>query len=298
MEGNLVVTKPTWVSIINVALILGTIIGILQPACSTNIGLTQIILSLFHPEWTQEFLMRWGLVIVLVASCYMFVIRMMFRNTPLSVIWTEAEVNFLKQDGSEVKSHRKQLLRANQPNVTACFNRHTVSSANGKTPHNRIELAAYCVNTKLNDYSDISGNETGATDIIHIFRTPLPYKWYMPLIPKFVINRHYDRIPMFIRKYLVLRYLFVVYENEYNVRKPVIDLKSDSVAYQHFNLRVTIDFGEGTIPSDLTVRRLNNSGCGVIDVLFEKRPADHCVVIRLDKMTIETLRITWTQNIA
>jgi len=178
------VTKSTLVSIINVALILGTIIGILQPAFSTNIGLTQIILSLFYPEWTQEFLMRWLLVIVLIASCYSFLVRMIFRKTPLSVIWTEAAIKFQKRDGSEVISYKEQLLRANQPSVTAFFNSYTVGSTKGKLPHNRIESSAYCAGDNIDHYLDISGKETGTTEIIHIFKNSLPYIWYMPLIPK------------------------------------------------------------------------------------------------------------------
>jgi hypothetical protein len=81
--------------ILNIALIVGTLIGILEPAFShENIGLTQIILSLFEPEWTQRFLMRWLLALSFAASCYAFIIGMIFRNIPITIIWTKIEVRF------------------------------------------------------------------------------------------------------------------------------------------------------------------------------------------------------------
>jgi hypothetical protein len=62
--------------------------------------------------------------------------------------------------------------------------------------------------------------------------------------------------------------------------------------YHHFNMMIEINFDQRPIPDSLRVRRIQNNG--VTDVNFEKRP-NNLVVMRIDRMRTETLRITWTQ---
>jgi hypothetical protein len=102
--------------IINVVLIAG------KPAFSgKSPGLTQILISLFDFQWSQEFLMRWLIVLAFLAACYTFFISIIFRNIPITIISTKIEVKFNKQDFSEVELYREQLLRANEPNVSISY---------------------------------------------------------------------------------------------------------------------------------------------------------------------------------
>jgi hypothetical protein len=99
----------------NAILLVGTAIGILQPAFLENKSLTQIIVSLLEPEATQGFLMRWLLLIGLLVTGYVFIIDRLYRNVPLTIIRTTFEVVFRDIDGSRVEINREQLLRANRP---------------------------------------------------------------------------------------------------------------------------------------------------------------------------------------
>jgi hypothetical protein len=279
--------------IFNILLILGTLIGILEPAFfSENIGLTQIVLSLFEPHWNQQFAMRWLLAIGFSASCYAFIIGMIFRNVPITIIWTNVDVRFTDVEGRRVELHREQLLRANQPGVTAYFSTHTPTSG-GTVPHDQIQADIYCEACNLNDRVDVTGSEQGKTELVHLFGAALPYKWYVPLIPASFLNRDYNRLPKWIRKYVAVRTNVVVYANEYCGAKPVMNFSVVSGRYHHFNMSFQIHFNQRPIPDSLRIMRIQNNG--VLDVHFERRP-DNTVSIHLDRMQTETLRIVWLQD--
>jgi hypothetical protein len=278
--------------IFNILLILGTLIGILEPAFSENIGLTQIILSLFEPHWNQQFLMRWLLAISFGASCNAFAVSMVFRNIPITIIWTKIDVRFADVEGRRVELHREQLLRANQPGVTAYFSSHTPTSG-GTVPHDQIRATIYCEACNINDRVEVTGSEQGKTELVHVFGTALPYKWYMPLIPASFLNRDYNRLPKWIRKFVAVRTNVVVYKDEYSGAKPVMNFSSISGRYHQFNLSFQIHFNQRPIPDSLRIMRIQNNG--VLDAHFERRP-DNTVGIHLDTMHTDTLRIVWQQN--
>jgi hypothetical protein len=284
-------SKYNFGRIANLALIVGTLIGILEPAFShENIGLTQIVLSLFEPHWTQQFLMRWLLALTFIASCYSLATGIIFRNIPITIIWTRVQVRFMDEFGERVELHREQLLRANQPDVTAYFSTHSPTSG-GHVPHDQITASVYCESCNLNDRIEVTGSETGKTELVHVFGTPLPYRWYMPLIPAWALNQEYSRLPKFIRRYVVIRRNKIVYCDEYLGPKPVMSFSSTSGRYHQFNMQLEVAF-HGPVPDSLKIMRIKNNG--VIDVHSERRP-DNSVVVRLDKMRTETLRISWNQ---
>lgn len=286
-------SKQFW-TIFNVLLILGTVIGILQPAYQTDLGLTQILLSLLHPQWSQEFLMRWLLVIVFVAASYSFAIGMIFKDLPITIIWTKINVNFAEPDGSKVELRREQLFRANRSDVTAYFSAHRPDSPNGRVPHDQIEVGMHCIGCSLQDSKEITGSDSGRTELIHMFGQALPYKWYMPLIPKWTINRDYGRLPKWIAKYLAVRRNKVVYVNEYNVPRPVLEFHTSSEKYQQFNMTIRLNFGQMKIPETLRVRRVKSNG--VVNVEYDSQPMEDAVVVTLDRMHNEFLRITWSNS--
>ena len=271
--------------LINVVLLVGTVIGILQPAWSNDIGLTQIILSLFHPSWSQEFLMRWLLVLAFIALSYSAFIHLIFRNVPLTIISTKMKVTF-GDDGAALID-REQLLRANQPNVTAYFTSHSPSAPNGSLLRDRMTASVYCHGWGVKDELELRGNEK-KLEALHIFDKPLPYAWYMPLIPSFILNRDPSRLPKFLRKYVIVRKNEVYYLNEFNVPDPVMNFVPAG-RYQHFNLTVELQFPHG-IPNNFRAREIKNNG--VTDIQ-PQQTANNCMVVRIDKVGAGTIRISW-----
>lgn len=274
--------------IFNVFLILGTVIGILQPAFSSDVGLTQIILSLFEPQWSQAFLMRWLFVLVFIASSYNLILGMIFKNIPVTVISARIDVRFKSNDGSLVEIQREQLLRANQPDVTAYFSKHVPGQTNGTVPFDRITASAFCESRNLADTFEVYGEEHRQAEVIHKFGQSLPYAWFMPLVPNWFLNRDYNRIPKFFRKYVVVRRITVFYANEYNVPKPVMDFNVINL-YRHFNMYVNINFNGMGYPAAFAARRIKHNG--IVDVPIERE--NNTARIRLDRVRAETLRITW-----
>jgi hypothetical protein len=274
--------------IINVVLIVGTAIGILQPAFSEqHLSLTQIIISLFTPQWTQEFLMKWLVVLAFAAACYTFFISMWFRNTPITIISSKIDVSFNNADGSEVEIYREQLLRANEPNVTAYFSAHE-ASGNGTVPSDRIGVSASCDHAEFDQSFELFV-QGGKTELFHKFTKGLPYKWYMPLMPIWILNRDYRRLPWFLRKYVVTRTNSVVYINEYNVEKPIMDFAAGSGRYHQYNTLIRLNFKD-MVADNVRVMRIKNSG--VTDVKKDKQ-ANGTVVIWIETIRMETIRITW-----
>jgi hypothetical protein len=278
--------------IFNVVLLLAAIIGILQPAFSGNVGLTQIILALFEPQWTQEFLMKWLLVLAFGALLYSLIIGIIFKNIPITIIWTRIDVTFNSGDGSDVEIYREQLLRANQPSVTAFFSAHTPSD--GHVPHERITASAHCDAPNFDDRFEIFGRPNSRTEVFHVFPQGMPYAWYMPLIPIWILNRDPQRLPKFIRKNLVLRRNTVAYVNEYNVPKPTMDFSAPFGRYYQHNITWNIMFKDMKIPTGLRIMRIKENG--VIEIKPERKGID-TVIVRSDTIRLERIRITWAPSL-
>ena len=273
-----------WGPTINVVLLVGAVIGILQPAYSSDIGLTQITLSLFHPSWTQEFLMRWLLVIAFFALSYSAFIQFIFRNLPITIISTELSVRFGPNGQALMK--RKQLLRANQPNVTAYFNSHGATASKGSISRDKIRGSVYCQDWNTNDSLELRGTEK-KLEVLHIFSNPLPYAWYMPLVPTWILNRDPQRLFKYLRKYVVTRESEVQYENEF-ADDPVMNFTSAG-RYQHFNLSIMLEF-ERSLPKNFKVREIRNNG---VTDLTPQKTSEKSIALRVDKVSASTIRITW-----
>jgi hypothetical protein len=264
--------------IIGFALLISSIVGLVQPSLTNT--------SLFHPEWSQEFLQKWILVFVFVAAIYMIVLQYIYRNTPITVISTDLTVTF-GPDGSATFV-REQLLRANQPRVTAYMSKHGPSSPNGKVDQTSITARAFCNGWHPGDSIELR-TIGGTVEALHLFTQPLPFKWYMPLIPTWILNREPERLFSFVRKNVVKRHDKMRYETEFNVEKPMMNF-TQAGRYQHLNLSIRLEFGAVQV-QDFKVREIQNNG--VIELQHEQ-DANNVRVVRVDKMTTGIIRITWT----
>ena len=131
------------------------------------------------------------------------------------------------------------------------------------------------------------GSDQSGYEILHIFSNPLPYGWYMPLVPVRFLNKNYDDLLGIYRKYLVVRQQTLVYVDEYSVPTPVIDFMA--INYTQMNVAIAIEFGRPP-PTSLRVRRVQD--IGVTNVYFRKLP--NSIEVRVPKLRRgETIKITW-----
>lgn len=281
-------TKHGIASAINFGLLVGTAIGILVPAFVDNKSLTQIIVSLFEPELTQSFLLKWLILIIFILCLYIFVLERMYKNTPITLISTGIDIDFIKNDGSEVRVRRTQLLRANQLNVSAYFMKASATSPSGRIPKANIHAQIYCDDRNFNSSLRIFGRESGQLNIFHRFGGALPYSWYLCLIPAVLMNHDHDKMPSFFRRRIAQRKFEHVYIDEYNVEFPCIAFTAEK--YPQKNLSITIDFN-GLNPKDIEVWRVKNNV--VIDMNYKKENGSDVVKIFVSKLQEETIRIMW-----
>jgi hypothetical protein len=273
--------------LLNWVVLIGGVAGIIYPAfIDERQGLTQILISLFDPKPTLGFAMRWLSVVLLIGAAYILIVSWAYRNLPISVIWTKLNVHFEAEDGSLVRIEREQALRANQPGVTAYFMNCRPTAPTGIVSGASIKGALYCDNKQYSDRIELHGNETRGFEVTHDFESPLPYAWYMPLIPMFLLNREPEQMMRWLKKKIVVRRLSVSYSNEFNIDRPSMNFHA-SVYSQH-NISICIRRPEGQLPN-LRVRRIKTNG--VVDVSW-RRQENHALIF-VDRLQNETLRITW-----
>jgi hypothetical protein len=162
--------------LLNWIVLAGGIAGILYPAfIDERESLTQILISLFEPKPTLGFAMRWLSTFLLLGSAYILLTNYLYRNVPISVIWTKLDVYFVNPDGSEIRVDREQALRANQPGVTAYFMSSRPTSENGTIPEHKIKAKLYSGDIASGEELDLHGTESRGFEILYLFDKPLPY---------------------------------------------------------------------------------------------------------------------------
>jgi hypothetical protein len=85
---------PQFWRIVNVVLIVGTVIGILQPALFEQKPFGDLVRSLYSPNTSQEFLMRWLLIFLLFAFIYILIIDIVYKRQGLTIVRTILECEF------------------------------------------------------------------------------------------------------------------------------------------------------------------------------------------------------------
>lgn len=279
--------KGRYGQLLNWVILVAGIAGIVYPAFfDERLGLTQILISLFDPKLTLSFAMRWLSVILLCGAAYILITGWIYRNLPISVIWTKLDVHFENPDGSRVRVEREQALRANQPGVTAYFMQCRPTSENGRLPENLITSSVYCGSTNLHDTLELHGNDARGFEITHLFGRALPYRWYMPLIPISWLNREPYNLFGSLKRKVAVRRMSVTYVNEFNVRKPAMNFTA--AIYTQHNILINFHL-QGENLRNLRARRIKSNG--VVEVGF--RDQGNIQSIYIDRLQNETLRITW-----
>lgn len=269
-------------------LAIGGLIGILEPAFFENKTLTQTIFSLFQPEASLGFWMRWLLVILFLGVVYILIIDFVFKGKPITVLRTILNVKFLDNDGSLVKYEREQTLRPNRPGVTAIFSQH--SPDYGKIKGDEISATIYTRDKEINTEIEKYGTDDRGYEVLQIFSPSLPYSWYMPLVPVLFLKGDYNNLIRIFRKNLVVRRSTQMYENEFDVENPGIELRAEF--YTQLNISVNIKFSKSRPPT-LKFRKIQDIGVTDLppDYPDGKTAAVHVPRLRLG----EAIKITWTR---
>jgi hypothetical protein len=280
--------------LLNWAVLVAAVIGIIYPAFfDERLSLTQILISLIDfQSVTLGFMMRWLSVIVLCGAAYILITNWLYRNLPISVIWTRVDVYFDSPDGSRVRVDREQALRANQPGVTAYFLSCKPNAENGRVSERDITGSVHCGDVAFQDHIDLHGTETRGYEIMHTFGTALPYAWYMPLTPVWVLNRQPERLLKCFKRKVPIRRMSITYTNEFNVPKATMSFIA--AIYPQHNVSIYFHFPQGNAVRNLQAKRIKSNG--VVDV----RPRDQGnsnFLLYLDRLENETLRITWTAEV-
>ena len=280
---------------LNIILLLAGVAGILYPSfIEPRVGFTQAFLSLFHPDASFAFAMRWLLAILFLIALYAFILGRMYRGIPITVLSSAITIKYMTPDGSTVLLQKEQTVRANQANVTALFNTHATTSTRGRMPKDSVSVSVYAEAVTLNDRTQIYGQEGRSLEVIHFFETPLPFAWFMPLIPVWFLSGEYDRIIRPFRKYVVRRANSVIYENEFN-HEPVMRFTTET--YPTFNVVITIDFSETNIPPRETIQAMRMKNHGVTMLIPEYNSQTKKIVYRLNEMRNERLLLTWEKPV-
>jgi hypothetical protein len=277
-------------NLVNWAILIAAIIGIIYPAFfDPHLSLTQILISLADfNQITLSFLMRWLSVLVFLFAVYIMITNWAYRNLPISVIWTRLDVHFESPDGSKVRIDREQALRANQTGVTAYYVNCKPTAEKGRVPEDGISCSVYCGDQEFKSDIDLHGSEARGFEIMHLFGNQLPYAWYMPLIPRWLLNREPERLFRWVRTKVAIRRMSIKYLDEFNVAKPSVSFIA--AIYPHYNVAVSLHFPPNTSTRNLRARRIKTNG--VVEMPW--RNQGNVFSIFIDRLENETLRITWT----
>ena len=281
-------------SLLKWVILIAGVAGILYPALiegphgAPPESVSQAVLSIFlNPELSQTYFMRVLCLVVVICGGYIILISFWYRDTPITVVKTSINATF-NHDLSRADIHREQIMRANRRDVTAYFTSSIPSSLSGCTPKSEITMDVFCqgMDATLTSFHSVGSDESGYA-ITHYFGAPLPYRWYMPLIPNWALNKRPEDLPGFIRNNLVIRRQRVVYVNEYNVDEPSMSFTVHR--YPHMNFLLELHFPHD-VPKSLIAERVIANG--VIKVWYEAFTSKSAR-IRVDKMRSETLRVRW-----
>jgi hypothetical protein len=170
--------------------------------------------------------------------------------------------------------------------VTAYFSKHTPD--NGTVLGNLMVSSLFSSSRTIGSRIEKYGDDNRGYETLQLFDEALPYGWYMPLVPVRFLNKNYNDLLRVFQKKLVVRRHSAIYENEFNVPTPIMDLMATN--YAQMNLSIILRF-IGAVPQQLKFRRVQD--IGVTDVNYELLP-DHAVQVRIPRLRKgETLKITW-----
>lgn len=269
------------------------VVGVIYPAfVDERMGLTQIAISMFKPELSFGFAMRWVSLIFLVGAAYIISVGIIYRRTPITVARTEVTITFHDSSGQKVKMEREQLLRANRTDVTAYFFKVSPENDGATIPKDSIHTTIHGDCDGFESSAELHGSETRGFEVTHNFGRSLPYAWYMPLIPAASLNKSYNQLSRRIKLNTAVRRQSLIYLNEFNHARPTMNFSASTYPQQHVTFKIHF---HGAIPDGFAVRRIQT--IGVVNVPVD-RQSETLVEFHIDRLHNETVRISWDRPAA
>lgn len=276
--------------LINWALLFGGFIGIIFPAfLDPPKTLTQILVSTTKPELTLSYAMQVLFVFMFICGAYIVVVKRIFKDVPITVLSTRISIKFAGAKGKKAHFTREQIFRANQSNVTAYHSSVQPTAPDGRIAQDKIEMNIYCEGCNFGNSFDADGSPDRGFDFIHEFGRPLPYRWYMPLIPLWLISHETRGKIKAIKNNLPIRTQYMLYEDDFT-HKPSFELTAGHY-YAAMNIEVELDFAETDVPRNVRCRIIKSNG--VIEGSL-RRINDRHYIGSVDRLSgDDSFKITW-----
>ena len=173
--------------------------------------------------WTVPLLTLENLLLLLLilVSTYAFLRSVKKPRAPIEVLSTNISVTVDRNDHSKYTVFTEQYLRANRPDVSAYY--YTFSpSPNGEVFGN--------ISTSIDGYGGTVieqepdgllqvGTEKSGWDCIQGFKQPLPYPFYAPLVPSFMLAKQEpQKMSALLRRMVVRRTTTAHFKDDVNMK--------------------------------------------------------------------------------
>jgi len=157
---------------------------------------------------------------------------------PVSVLRTDLELTFDKDDLSLGRVNRSQLLHANKGNVTAYHLNRSVERSGAGIDMKAVHSVSTINQRQINDGIPLVFGNERKVEIIEKFSSPLPKNIIASLLPDNIVLFLYDM--GFFRKVILKREFDCLDVNEYNGKDAKFGLTS--MRYPVSNVNITVSF--------------------------------------------------------
>ncbi len=173
--------------------------------------------------WTVPLLTLENLLLLLLilVSTYAFLRSVKKPRAPIEVLSTNISITVDRDDHSKYTVFTEQYLRANRPEVSAYYNNFS-PSPNGEVFRNISTSIDGYGGTVIEQEPDSPlqvGTEKSGWDCIQVFEQPLPYPFYAPLVPSFMLAKQEpQRMSALLKRMVVRRTTTVHFKDDVNVK--------------------------------------------------------------------------------
>lgn len=279
--------------LLNFVLALAAVLGLFGPNVIVPADALDALKSFFQaPDYYLFASERPFLVLLAIGLLYNGIVTARYRNIPITALSTSLELHFEDADGVTVTSQRKQVIRANHPNVTAYYTE-VSPSRGGIIRKEEINFWLDRFDGQVAEEMHKYGREDVGWECIQMFARPLPYKWYLPLLPESLLLIKPQYLPRFIRRLIVIRHGNVTYRNEFNRPDPFHQFRS--IRYTHKRISIELHFHEQNMPSydDILAHRISSNGVLSEKVTRQQKEGRKYFRIEVDRLINERLRVSW-----
>ncbi len=186
------------------------------------------------------------LLLLILVSIYAFLRSVKKPQAPIEVLSTKVSINVDRNDHSKYTVFTEQYLRANRPDVSAYYNNFS-PSPNGEVLANiSTSIDGYC-GTVIEQEPESPlqiGTEKSGWDCIQVFKQPLPYPFYAPLVPSFMlVKQEPQRMSSLLRRMVVRRTTTVNFKDDPNIKPQYHLITAQRYPQRNITIILTLPVG-------------------------------------------------------